>query len=410
MRRNPQKESLARTTRPPRRAADGPMAVVLGDIELVRPLALAGIRCGVVASSNDTTRFSRHATRIFTWKWDAAFNRDEELARRLLEYGWSQPEPPVLFYQWNNQLLFVSRHREQLAQAFRFVIADAGKVEAMADKARFQAMAEALSLPVPAARVLRPDPATSPPDLSVLGFPLIVKPHQRSDGRWKTIEPSRKALRVDTPEALCALWPKLSTIGAAVAQQYIGGPESRIESYHVYVDDHDEIIGEFTGHKLRTSPCDCGQTTALTVTHIEDVARLGRELVRVLGLRGVAKFDFKRAPDGTLYLLEVNPRFNLWHHPGARAGVNLPALVFANLTGCPRPPAVRRPAEVRWCTPRDLKAAQESGMSIVRWLPWALGCEAKALWAWDDPLPFVGAGVSRLLRWAQGVARRRLRR
>jgi D-aspartate ligase len=409
MRRNPQKESLARTRRPPRRAADGPMAVVLGDIELVRPLALAGIRCGVVASSNNATRFSRHATRIFTWNRDAAFNRDEELARRLLQYGLSQPEPPVLFYQWNNQLLFVSRHREQLVQAFRFVIADAGKVEAMADKARFQALAEALSLPVPATRVLRPGPATSPPDLSILGFPLIVKPHQR-DGRWKTIEPFRKALRVDTPEALCALWPKLSVIGVVVAQQYIGGPESRIESYHVYVDDHDEIIGEFTGHKLRTSPCDCGQTTALRVTHIEDVARLGRELVRVLGLRGVAKLDFKRAPDGTLYLLEVNPRFNLWHHPGARAGVNLPALVFADLTGRPRPPAMRRPAEVRWCTPRDLKAAQESGMSIARWLPWALGCEAKALWAWDDPLPSVAAGASRLLRGAQGVARHGLRR
>ena len=55
---------------------------------------------------------------------------------------------------------------------------------------------------------------------------------------------------------------------------------------------------------------------------------LGRTLVQRLGLRGVAKFDFKRAADGRLFLLEVNPRFNLWHHPGALAGVNLPALVF----------------------------------------------------------------------------------
>src|SRR6266498_4021241 len=193
-----------------------------------------------------------------------------------------------------------------------------------------------------AARVLRPDPAAPPPDLSDLGFPLIVKPHHRSDGLWKSVEPSRKALRIDTPDVFAALWPKLSAIGTFVAQQYVGGPESRIESYHVYVDDRGETAGEFTGHKLRTSPCDCGYTTALRVTHIEDVARCGREIVRLLGLRGVAKLDFKRAPDGTLHLLEVNPRFNLWHHPGARAGVNLPALVFADLTGRPRPPAVRR--------------------------------------------------------------------
>src|SRR6266536_2397318 len=217
------------------------MAVVLGDIELVRPLAMERIRCAVVASSsNDATRFSRHATRILDRDRSAAPDRDEELASRLLEFGLSQPEPPVLFYQWNNQLLFVSRHRELLAQAFRFVIADPETV------------------PVPAARVLRPDPAAPPPDLSDLGFPLIVKPHHRSDGLWKSVEPSRKALRIDTPDVFAALWPKLSAIGTFVAQQYVGGPESRIESYHVYVDDRGETAGEFTGHKLRTSPCDCG--------------------------------------------------------------------------------------------------------------------------------------------------------
>jgi predicted ATP-grasp superfamily ATP-dependent carboligase len=386
------------------------MAVVLGDIELVRPLAMNGIRCAVVASSSNTARFSRRATTILSRnggssrKGNAALDHDEELASRLLEYGLSQPELPVLFYQWNNQLLFVSRHRERLAQAFRFVIADAEKVEDLADKVRFQAMAQALSLPVPAARVLRPARGSSPPDLSDLGFPLIVKPHHRSDGLWRAIEPSRKALRIGTPEALGALWLRLPGTGTFVAQQYVGGPESSIESYHVYVADDGEIVGEFTGHKLRTSPADCGHTTALTVTRIEDVARCGRELVRVLGLRGVAKLDFKRAPDGSLYLLEVNPRFNLWHHPGARAGVNLPALVFADLTGRPRPPAAQRPAEVRWCSPRDLKAARESGMSIAQWLPWALSCETKALWAWDDPMPLVGTGASRLLHGARRIA------
>jgi len=50
------------------------------------------------------------------------------------------------------------------------------------------------------------------------------------------------------------------------------------------------------------------------------VRRLGRELTERVGLRGFAKFDFKRDPDGRLWLLQVNPRFNLWHHVGADAG------------------------------------------------------------------------------------------
>jgi hypothetical protein len=50
-----------------------------------------------------------------------------------------------------------------------------------------------------------------------------------------------------------------------------------------------------------------------------------------------AKLDFKRAPDGALRILEFNPRFNLWHYPGALGGGSLPALVHAlgRLAGAP---------------------------------------------------------------------------
>ena len=396
-----------------RAAGRRPTAVVLGDIELVRPLSLAGIRSAIVSSPHSAARFSRHTTRLLDWDgdWARALGSyvGEELATRLVDFALRQPEPPVLFYQSDNELLFVSRHRERLRQGFRFVLPDPDRVEELVDKVRFQALAEALSLPVPASRVVQPGPGTSPPDLSDLGFPLILKPHQHDDGRWKAFERCRKALRVDTPQALGALWPQLTVVGTLVAQRYIDGPESSIESYHVYVDAQDKIVGEFTGHKLRTLPRECGQTTALRITPIEDVAECGRALVRALDLRGVAKFDFKRAPDGSLHLLEVNPRFNLWHHPGARAGVNLPALVFADLAGRPRPPVAPTAAEVRWCSPWDLQAARQSGMPMTRWLPWALRCQAKAQWAWDDPLPFVQTAASRLLALLGAAGRRSCR-
>jgi D-aspartate ligase len=135
-----------------------------------------------------------------------------------------------------------------------------------------------------------------------------------------------------------------------------------------------------------------GHSTALEVTDAADVKTLGRILVERLGLSGVAKFDFKRGPDGTLHLLEVNPRFNLWHHLGAMAGVNIPALVYGDLIGLPRPASVRARAGSRWCRVwEDLRAARAHGMPLLTWLPWALGCEAKSVVAWDDPMPLLGA-------------------
>ncbi|MFY7915679.1 MAG: ATP-grasp domain-containing protein, partial [Rubrivivax sp.] len=140
---------------------------------------------------------------------------------------------------------------------------------------------------------------------------------------------------------------------------------------------------------------------ALTVTDIRgqaaDVAAIGREVAARIGLRGVAKFDFKRAPDGRLYLLEINARFNLWHHLGAVAGVNLPALVHADLTGRERPlAAVARPGRC-WCRPRqDRLAAREAGLSILAWLAWVVRCEAGPL-HWDDPMPFLKPRLRRVM-------------
>jgi predicted ATP-grasp superfamily ATP-dependent carboligase len=135
---------------------------------------------------------------------------------------------------------------------------------------------------------------------------------------------------------------------------------------------------------------------------------LGRDLVRRLDLRGVAKFDFKRAPDGRLYLLEVNPRFTLWHHLGARAGVNVPALVYADLVGQPRAATRQARAGVHWCKPwDDVAAARAAGISFLRWLPWALRCEAMRVVAWDDPMPFVRGTLwrimSRVFRWRRAA-------
>jgi predicted ATP-grasp superfamily ATP-dependent carboligase len=377
-----------RSTGPNRR----PAALVFGDMDLVRPLWMAGIRSASVAVPHDPTRFSRCTTTIAHWDPDST---NEELVEPLVRWGKAQAEPPVLYYQWDGHLRFVSRYREQLAEAFRFVVDDEERVEAYLDKDRFGVLAAELGLPVPHSRVvdtLTPEP---PHDLEL---PTIVKPCHRVDDRWFTVRGSAKAFRLDTARELLEVWPRLQAFGRpVVTQEFIPGDETRIESYHVYIDHEGATRGEFTGRKIRTVPAEYGATTALVITATEDVLGLGRQIVAKLGLRGVAKLDFKRGPDGRLHLLEVNPRFNLWHHPGARAGVNLPAIVYRDLTGRPGEEAGAARQGVHWCSPYDLAAVDHDPKSLARWLAFAAGCEAKAVWALDDPLPFVATCAERLL-------------
>jgi D-aspartate ligase len=379
-------------------ARDGrPVACVLGEIDLVRALALGGIRSAVVARRSYPSRYSRAAEPAF--EWIDPWKQPDALVERLLEFGRAQPEPPVFLYDGDADLLLLSRHRARLRESFRFVVADAELVETLVDKARFQALAERLELPVPPARRLS---ARDEPPATDLRFPVVVKPLTRQGESWRPLTDT-KAIHVEGSDAIEALWPRLAeTVPEVLIQEAVPGPESAVESYHVYIDANGEIAGEFTGRKLRTHPPRYGYSTAVAITQSEEVAALGREISERLGLRGVAKIDLKRGPDGRLYLLEINPRFNLWHHPGALAGVNLPALVYSDLAGIPRPATAPLRPGVRWCSlAHDLQAARSEGTSATRWLGWAIGCEAKSGFAWDDPLPLLRAGLWRLRQTAR---------
>ena len=377
----------------------------MGDMDLVRPLGLAGIACAVVAPPGSPPVHSRFNRATIPWRdfWEGG----EGLVEALVRFGSEQPEPPVLYFEEDSQLLLVSRHRERLARAFRFAVADPELVEDLVDKGRFQRLAERHGLPVPATRRVSPVSGERAADLG-LRFPVVVKPLTR-DRRWSGIGGAGKAVLAETPEALRDLWPRLSAAGVELlVQELVPGPETRMESYHAYVDARGDVAGEFTGRKVRTLPPSLGHSTALEISDAPDVAALGRSVVRKLDLRGVAKLDFKRAPDGALHLLEINPRFNLWHHLGAVAGVNLPALVHADMCGRPRPAVSRARAGATWCRPLDdWRAARASGLSPLAWLPWMLRCDANASLDWRDPMPCLnGELYQRARRLGAGWLRR----
>jgi len=393
---------VPRATRP----QGGPLACVLGDMDLVRPLGLAGIPCAVVTATDSWLAYSRYTQRVLPFEGDV--RSEDDLVNALVGFGAREAQPSVLYFEEDTHLLMVSRYRHRLAKAFRFILPEADLIEQLVDKCRFQRLAAGLGLPVPRARLLHPVAGSRPPDLD-LRYPLVVKPLTRRES-WAAIEREGKAVQLDDAASLRALWPRLTTVGIdLIAQELVAGPETQIESYHVYVDARGEVAGEFTGRKIRTYPAAYGHSTALTVTDIRgqaaDVAALGRDVATRIGLRGVAKFDFKRAPDGRLFLLEINPRFNLWHHLGAVAGVNLPALVYADLTGRERPRrAVARPGPC-WCRPgTDRLAAREAGLSALSWLRWFVRCEASPL-NWDDPMPFLKPRLNRLARLWPSIRR-----
>ena len=377
-----------------------PLAMVLGDVDLVHALALDGIRSAVFDAEDSGARFSRHVDANVPWvdHW----RRPSEAADQLCAFAATQAEPPVLMPQTDGDLFVASRFREQLGNVFRLVLADAGLVEALADKAAFARLGEQLDLPVPPSRVL--DPRTTGWHDVDLPAPLIVKPLLRDSGRWSPLGGGAKATQVADEAALRELWPTLEELELPVlVQRSIPGPESRIESYHAYVDPAGRVAGAFTGRKIRTWPNAYGMSSAVEITDVADVARLGQEVLERLGLRGQAKADFKRDEDGRLWLLEVNARFTLWHYPGALAGVNLAALSYADATGRPRPAVQPVRPGVRWVAPLlDVRAARAEGVPLRRWLRFLARTDAVHGRLGRDVLPLSAAALAPVRRRLTG--------
>lgn len=369
----------------------GPAALVLGGFDVVRPLLLAGVRCWVTADPRDPIRFSRHIAGRTRWA-DPEEDPDGAI-EALLEFAAGQAERPVLFVPNDRWLFLVSARRAQLAPHVRLRLAPHALICDLADKAAFRRLAEALDLGVPASWELGTPP---PPGAR---FPVVVKPLRHS-ARWHTYFGGGKAVRADDEDALRALATTFAAIEVpALVQELVPGPESRIESFHAYSTPEHGVLGEFTGRKVRTFPVAHGASTAVEITWEPDVACRGREVLARLALHGPAKVDFKRDPAGELRLLEVNPRFNLWHHPAALAGVNLPALAYDELTGACPAPAGRVVPGTRWCDPLlDLRAVRAGGRRSTHWLADAVRTDAFSGFAADDPLPLLRGTVSPAVR------------
>ena len=338
----------------------------------------------------------------------------ERAVAEVVSWASQQPQPPVAFYQGDHDLLALSRQRASLAPHLRCVLPPAALVENLVDKLRFAALAARLLLPAPHTVTLeRSEPGAEAKAAGWKHFPCVLKPAVRT--RWFGSpllgeRGNQKALLIRDRAELERALPLLAAHETDfILQAAISGSEDRILSYHAYVRPGGEVVAEFTGRKVRTAPRTHGLSTYVEITDDPEVKRVGRSVLARIDFAGVVKIDFKRSVDDErLYLLEINPRFNLWHHPGTVAGVCLPELVYQD---CLEPGSARAPGPVRsgvrWIAPReDLRALDEhraaGELSRIGWLRQVLAADINEDLSLRDPLP----GLFELA----GIAQRRFER
>lgn len=305
---------------------------------------------------------------------------------------------PVLYPTTDRFALFVSRHRTRLAAQFRFHLAPQDLIEAMVDKDRFAQLMEAHGVPTP--RTWRLDTKTADePD----GFPCVVKPSVSY--RFKSTH-DRKGFCVSSPEALEELRATLGPVSnSLVVQELIPGEDDQHYSCAAYLDARGDLRGVFTSRKLRQYPRTLGIGSLCESVWEPDVAALGVRVLQAVGFRGLAEVELKRdARDGTLKVLEINPRSWIQNQLAQRSGVDLDYLAYLDASGLNPPgppvsiagagePCGRQTDGIKWLAIKwDVRAAGEAirarELTVGAWWRSLRGTKVIAYGSWTDPAPF----------------------
>lgn len=151
------------------------------------------------------------------------------------------------------------------------------------------------------------------------GFPLFAKPRVGAG--------SRGAAVIDDAGQLQAL----PADGSYLLQELLPGDEYSVD---VYLRGDGVAIAAVPRVRMKT---DSGIAVAARTVHDADVIDAAVRVAQAAGIRYVANVQFRRAADGTAKLLEINPRFPGTLPLTAEAGVDIPALLVAEMAGQPMP-------------------------------------------------------------------------
>lgn len=237
-------------------------------------------------------------------------------------------------------------------------------------------------------------------------FPAVLKPAVKTGFNALT---AAKAWRVDDRAALLARYDEACALvdpSVLLVQELVPGDGGQYS--HAALCRDGRPLATITARRTRQYPADFGRASTFVET-IDDpeVAAAAEALLGQLGLTGLAEVEFKRdRRDGSLRLLDVNPRVWGWHTLGAAAGVDFPYLLWLLVSG-ERVREARARAGVRWlrlstdlpCAVREVARRRLSARAYLRSLRGPL---ERAVGSRDDPLP----GLLELPLLAGTLARR----
>lgn len=384
-----------------------PAVIVLdGDdnaLSVARYLGRRGIPVYAINRATARVQYSRYC------RWlpvEDGGPREDAWARFLFGSSSDHLAGSVLLTCSDAGLVFIARHRAELAKKF---LLDESNPEAqiqMLNKLSTYQNAVAAGIPTPRFWVAGSiDEVRQVKD--ELLFPLIIKPlathvfFQRFQRKFVTVEnyeelfDAYRGIRADKTDVMLV--------------EKIPGPDSLLSSYYTYLDEHGNSLFDFTKRIVRRFPCSMGAGCYHVTDSVPELKPLALKLFRHVALRGLANVEFKHdLRDGQFKLIECNARFTAANCLVAKSGYDLPSFVYNRVTGRPIEPLETYRKGLRlWYPVEDLWSFLElhrrGELNLWQWIRTLCHPKIYPVFSWDDPWPSITGMFRRL-----GMALQRL--
>lgn len=395
-----------------------PTAVVVAidcitGLQTTRILAARGIPViGIAADRHHYCARTRYAEQVIE-----SPTNGEGLILTLERLAASRPAadgPAVLLPCSDGAVLAISRWRERLEAAYRFVLPDHDTVDMLMDKVRFAEYATETGLPIPTTRILR-SRADAEAAAAMLTYPAVVKPPLK-DRRWFAATKA-KVFRVESGAELLDVYDRYApATDVLIAQEWVDGAETSLISANAYFDRQGETRAMFIARKIRQWPIDTGTSCLGEEVRDDETLEIAQRLFGTAGYRGLAYVEVK-IDEATGRRVIVEP--NVGRPTGRSAiaeqgGVELIHSAYLDALGEPVPPTVQTYRGAKWIYWRhDLQASlvqmRAGRLSLLGWWRSVRGPKSEAVFDRHDPAPFV-ADVLETAAEVIAAVHRRLRR
>lgn len=183
-----------------------------------------------------------------------------------------------------------------------------------------------------------------------------------------------------------------------IIQEIVPDSHERIYSLLAYVAKDGRPLVTVVGRKVRQGPLRFGTSAVFEVDYEPKVLDQGLRLLRTAGYTGIAHVEFALDPrDGEYRVLEVNTRLPVWAALAANRHLDLPRIVYDDLSGLEVEPVPTFKGDLTWVyLAKDvyvsLQMARRRELGPRQFLSGYLRRpKARAVFAKDDPWPAVAS-------------------